>query len=146
MAFQLVSAPPLSKIERCEVIGKVISSVARAIAILPLLLTARLAIRSWPKWPGKKRNPLLVLYLSSMHMLPAVLQQSLTWDRGTEMMGHRAFSAVTRMGVYLCDPQSPWQRGTNENTNGLFRQCFPKGSCLLNYSQHDSTKVTEFHG
>lgn len=78
-----------------------------------------------------------------MYTLPAALKQSLTWDRGTEMMSHRDFSAATKIDVYFCDPQSPWQRGTNENTNGLLRQYFPKGSCLSNYSQNDLNKVAE---
>lgn len=72
-----------------------------------------------------------------MTQLPSLLQQSLTWDRGTEMMGHRAFSMATRMAVYFCDPQSTWQRGTNENANGLLRQYFPKGSGLSDYSQDE---------
>jgi len=73
--------------------------------------------------------------------LPATLRRSLTWDRGLEMAKHRDFTVATNVKVYFCDPQSPWQRGSNENTNGLLRQYFPKKTDLTDCSQSDLNKV-----
>jgi transposase, IS30 family len=69
------------------------------------------------------------------HKLPQELYKSLTWDRGKEMADHKRFTLATNIDVYFCDPQNPWQRGSNENTNGLLRQYFPKGIDLSSYSQ-----------
>ena len=73
--------------------------------------------------------------IKNARKLPQELYQSLTWDRGKEMAAHKRFTLATEVKVYFCDPQSPWQRGTNENTNGLLRQYFPKGNNLSGYSQ-----------
>ena len=83
------------------------------------------------------RDTAVVVAALSRHVrkLPATLRRSLTWDRGLEMAKHKEFTVATDVKVYFCDPQSPWQRGSNENTNLLLRQYFPKGTDLSVYSQ-----------
>ncbi len=73
--------------------------------------------------------------IKQAHKLPRELYKSLTWDRGSEMAEHKRFSLATDVKVYFCDPQQPWQRGSNENTNGLLRQYFPKGMDLSGINQ-----------
>jgi len=90
------------------------------------------------------KNTTTVVAALSKHVLkfPATLRRSLTWDRGHEMAKHKSFTVDTNLKVYFCDPQSPWQRGTNENTNGLLRQYFPMKtdlSPLLSRSQQGSS-------
>ena len=90
-----------------------------------------------------RRRVFKVVGALSKHVrkLPATLRRSLTWDRGLEMAKHKDFTVATDVKVYFCDPQSPWQRGSNENTNGLLRQYFSKKTGLSDYSQSDLNKV-----
>ncbi len=84
---------------------------------------------------GKDTETVINALIKQAHKLPRELYKSLTWDRGSEMADHRRFTLATDIDVYFCDPQSPWQRGSNENTNGLLRQYFPKGTDLSVHSQ-----------
>ena len=86
---------------------------------------------------GKDSNSVVSALLRQVEYLPEGMMSSLTWDRGTELAMHKRFTVATDADVFFCDPQSPWQRGSNENTNGLLRQYLPKGSDLSDYSQDD---------
>jgi transposase, IS30 family len=87
------------------------------------------------KVPGKDTAGVVRALTRRVQRLPDGLMASLTWDRGLEMAQHARFTVATDVAVYFCDPRSPWQRGTNENTNGLLRQYFPKGTDLSHFSQ-----------
>jgi IS30 family transposase len=84
---------------------------------------------------GKDTQTVVNALIKHAQKLPHELYQSLTWDRGKEMADHQRFTLATDIKVYFCDPQSPWQRGSNENTNGLLRQYIPKGIDISGYSQ-----------
>ena len=86
--------------------------------------------------PSKDTKTVVNALIKQAHKLPRELYKSLTWDRGAEMADHQKFSLATDIKVYFCDPQHPWQRGSNENTNGLLRQYFPKGMDLSNVHQN----------
>ena len=94
------------------------------------------------KVPSKETEAVVAALSRHVRKLPATLRRSLTWDRGLEMAKHKDFTVATDVKVYFCDPQSPWQRGSNENTNGLLRQYFPKGTDLSPYSQAQLDQVS----
>jgi IS30 family transposase len=93
------------------------------------------------KVPSKDTASVVAALSRHVRKLPASLRRSLTWDRGLELAKHKSFTVATKVNVYFCDPQSPWQRGTNENTNGLLRQYFPRKTDLSGHSQADLDKV-----
>ena len=93
--------------------------------------------------PGKDTTNVVRALAHAVKTLPRGLMSSLTWDRGTELAAHQSFTIATNVQVYFCDPQSPWQRGSNENTNGLLRQYFPKGTDVSTYSQADLNVIAK---
>jgi IS30 family transposase len=98
-------------------------------------------IKNGPALTGHGAEPVRDASASSTTTLPEQLRRSLTWDQGAEMAQHAQLRIDTGLQVYFCDPQSPWQRGTNENTNGLLRQYFPKGTDLARHSADDLAAV-----
>jgi IS30 family transposase len=93
------------------------------------------------KVSGKDSDTVVRALTGHVQRLPEGLMESLTWDRGTEMSQHKLFTVATDVAVYFCDPQSPWQRGSNENTNGLLRQYFPKYTDLSIFTQRELDAV-----
>jgi IS30 family transposase len=93
------------------------------------------------KIPSKDTATVIAALGKQVRKLPRELRRSLTWDRGKEMADHRSFTIATDVQVYFCDPRSPWQRGSNENTNGLLRQYFPRGTDLSRFSQAYLNKI-----
>lgn len=93
------------------------------------------------KVPSKDTATVVAALGKHVRKLPEQLRRSLTWDRGKEMADHKRFTVATNVQVYFCDPRSPWQRGSNENTNGLLRQYFPRGTGLSRFSQAYLNKI-----
>jgi IS30 family transposase len=114
---------------------------ASAIATLVERQTRYCQLVALPEGPGAEA--VADALKRSITTLPAQLRRSLTWDQGSKMSEHRRFSVESGVEVYFCDPQSPWQRGSNENTNGLLRQYFPKGESLAGVTQDRLDEVAE---
>ena len=93
------------------------------------------------KVAGKDTATVVAALSQHVQQLPAALRRSLTWDRGLEMAQPKSFTMATDVQVYFCDPQSPWQRGSNENTNGLLRQYLPKKFDLSQFTQSDLDEI-----
>jgi len=93
------------------------------------------------KLAGKDTHSVINALVREVKKLPDGLMETLTWDRGGEMAQHKRFTVSTDVAMYFCDSQSPWQRGTNENTNGLLRQYLPDGTDLTAYSQRDLNAI-----
>ena len=93
------------------------------------------------KIPSRDTATVVAALAQQVRKLPSELRRSLTWDRGKEMADHKSFTFATNVKVYFCDPRSPWQRGSNENANGLLRQYFPRGTDLSHFSQANLDKI-----
>jgi IS30 family transposase len=93
------------------------------------------------KVANKETQTVISALIKQSKKLPSELYKSLTWDRGKELAAYQQFTLATDIDVYFCDPQSPWQRGSNENTNGLLRQYLPKGTDLSAHSQSALNKI-----
>lgn len=110
-------------------LGTLVERTTRYLLLVPLVSRNAVAVRT--------------AFAHAVKKLPRTLKRSLTYDRGTEMAEHELFTAETKIQVYFADPQSPWQRGTNENTNGLIRQYFPKGTDFRAITRKDVQQVQD---
>ncbi len=93
------------------------------------------------KIPNRETQTVVNALIKQARKLPDELYKSLTWDNGKELADHQRFTLETDVDIYFCDPHSPWQRGSNENTNGLLRQYFPKGTNLAPHSQAQLNRI-----
>lgn len=97
------------------------------------------------KVPSKDTETVIDALIKHAYKLPRELYKSLTWVRGCEMADHKRFTLATDINVYFCDPQHPWQPGSNENSNGLLRHCFPNGMDLADVHQNKLDAVARQH-
>ena len=129
---------------RSSAIGTLVERTSRFTMLLHLPRMAEHGeprIKNGPPLAGHGAEAVRDAIVASMRTLPEQLRRSLTWDQGTEMAQHAQLRIATGLAIYFCDPHSPWQRGTNENTNGLLRQFFPKGTDLSKHAADEITAV-----
>jgi len=129
---------------RSSAIGTLVERTSRFTMLLHLPRMAEHGeprIKNGPPLAGHGAEAVRDAIVASMRTLPEQLRRSLTWDQGTEMAQHAQLRIATGLAIYFCDPHSPWQRGTNENTNGLLRQYFPKGTDLSKHAADEITAV-----
>jgi IS30 family transposase len=126
-------------------IGTLVERATRYTILLPLPRMEGYGIadrvKNGPALAGRGAEAVKNALISAVKFLPEKLRRTLTWDRGTEMAAHADITLRTGLSVFFCDPHSPWQRGTNENTNGLLRQYFPKGTDLSRYNPEQLAAV-----
>jgi IS30 family transposase len=129
---------------RSSAIGTLVERTSRFAMLLhlpPMDGRDRVRIKNGPALTGHGAEAVRDAITAAIVTLPEQLRRSLTWDQGAEMAQHARLRIDTGLEVYFCDPQSPWQRGTNENTNGLLRQYFPRGTDLTRHSADDLAAV-----
>ena len=129
------SDPPRPRIAQFLAIGKEIPLTGASDTHIVTLVERHSRFTMLVKLPRKDTTTVVAALAKHIRKLPEQLRRSLTWDQGKEMSGHKRFTVATNVQVYFCDPRSPWQRGSNENTNGLLRQYFPRGTDLSRFSQ-----------
>jgi IS30 family transposase len=126
-------------------IGTLVERATRYTILLPLPRMEGYGVqdrvKNGPALAGRGAEAVKNAIIEAVTSLPEKLRRTLTWDRGTEMAAHAELTLQTGLSVFFCDPHSPWQRGTNENTNGLLRQYFPKGTDLSRYKPHQLAAV-----
>ncbi len=129
---------------RSSAIGTLVERTSRFTMLLhlpPMDGRDGVRIKNGPALTGHGAEAIRDAITAAIVTLPEQLRRSLTWDQGAEMAQHARLRIDTGLEVYFCDPQSPWQRGTNENTNGLLRQYFPRGTDLARHSADDLAAV-----
>jgi IS30 family transposase len=121
-------------------VGTLVERKTRFLMLLPLPRLAELA-QGQTGWTGHGAEAVRDAIAAAIKTLPAELRRTLTWDQGTEMGRHAELKIAADIDIYFCDPHSPWQRGSNENTNGLLRQYLPRGTNMWNYSPDDLAEI-----
>ena len=133
--------PQKSRTAPSPVIGKAISLLAQKTATSRRWWERQSRFTALVKVRSKDTAAVVAALGRQIRRLPTSLRRSLTWDRGLEMAKHKNFTVATNVKVCFCDPHSPWQRGTNENTNRLLRQYLPKRTDLSSYTQSELDKI-----